>query len=263
MHVTTRLVLSLPLVSLALFAHGATSEAIAPSPGTMTEAKLRSLSELRQLDVLPRDANEFSFDKPGLTLIFDVAVPEGRTLMAIEQPVKVEARDVAGTNLAAIEADFMGDKTYVEVVESWGEPPRQFEFTLALPARSAATFDLSAELTAVTFARVETVEAALSTDSVTLDAAPFGGAQVTARLINEGGSPHVEIRPGSVRDQLEALELLSGDAALETSMSMWNDESVTYMFDGAHQANMTLRLKVRAGLERSPLVINLDDQPLP
>jgi hypothetical protein len=231
--------------------------------GTVT---LLSVTETRRIDYRPKDddAMTFTSDAPGLMLDFKVQLPDGLQLAEVAQPSTVQAQDSTGTDLSDVEPDFAGDKTYLSVVHSWDAPPTEIQFMLALPTRNATSFSLDALAQAQVFASHETTEIELTEVWQKLDRNVLGIDGATIRFRNSSHGPTVQIRPGTVKDRIETLELFNSQGEpLDSSWTQWTDADVEYTFNGQGDAHMKAKITARMGFQVMPITITLKDQKLP
>ncbi|MCZ6834914.1 MAG: hypothetical protein O7G85_04000 [Planctomycetota bacterium] len=226
---------------------------------------LKKITERRDLELVKPDEDEFSMEKPGLELIYDLDMPSGLHLLEIAQPdhKQVKATDSTGRDLSLIKPDFMGKLKYVETTQFYGEPVKGFSFHLALPARSSRHFELKVDLEATTYTSTEEVTSPVNEDWIDLDATLFGKKKVQVKLVRQGKNVQLAVRPGTVKNAIEDVKLFHGDTELQSSFSMWNDSMINYSFEGVMAPSMTVKLKVRRGLSKHMITIALDDQPLP
>jgi hypothetical protein len=227
-------------------------------------ARLTRIQDLRQSQLIPSDDDQnFSFDKPGLTLTFAIQLADGRQLLELQQPLSFKATDSTNRDLSAIEPGFSGGREYVEVLQSWDSSPSEFRFKLANPDRSATRFSLNATLDAVTYTGTETVVVDVSSKWTMLDTALFNGQDIKCKLTANNGTMQLTFEPGTIKAQIEKISLSDGTTAMETNSSWWNDQSITYIFDGKPMKNVKAQLMIRTGIETTPLEISIKDQPLP
>jgi hypothetical protein len=202
--------------------------------------------------------------RAGLTLTFDLNLPKGYTIASLNQPTRVKATDSEGTDLSDIEEGF-GGKQYVDLALSWSdEPTRQFIFNLGQTARSAETFSLRASVPANVYQRTEQVTLDVRSTRTSIDEGVLEMPGVTAQMAVDGGMHQVTFSPGTVRDRIEAIELIRGGSVVsESSSSMWSDDSVTYFFDNDPGQGAEMRITVRRGSKTIPLRIDVKDIELP
>ncbi|MEO1128445.1 MAG: hypothetical protein AAFX05_01920 [Planctomycetota bacterium] len=230
------------------------------------EPTLCKAVETRQTEWCEKDDDGFSSmgQRTGLTLTFDLNLPKGMKIASLDQPKRIEATDSEGTDLSEIEEGFSG-REYVELPMSWSdEPTTQFTFNLGLTARRAETFSLRASVPANVYLRTEQVMLDVGSSRSAIDAGALEMNGVTAQMSVDGGMHQVTFQPGTVRDRVEAIELVRGGAVVaESTSSMWSDDSVTYFFDGDPGDGAEVRITVRRGSKTIPLRIDVKDVELP
>jgi|GEM_PF-3031550 len=234
--------------------------------GSTTEQSLTptllTVKETRVAEIVPPDEDKMTFpsDKPGLRLTFRVPLPDGVTLLDIAEPGAFIATDAAGADLTKVEPGFNGEPDYIETTQVWGEAPTKFTFTLAPATRSAETFSLDATIDATVYETTVTKSVKIGPEWTAVDAF---GTPVKARLKPAGNSFDVEMQPGTIKAQVESIALVGGGNETESGWTMWNDDSISWRFDGVEGEPDSIRLVIRQGLRTLPLRVHLTDQPLP
>jgi hypothetical protein len=239
-------------VSAAVSGTNTGDNTLTPNLVTMKETRLSTT-------VAEEDRSPF--DVPSFEVTFEVPVPAGKQLLAVAEPTSITARDSVGADLADIEPTWGDQVTFVEMVHSWEGPSTQFKLTLDPATRQAGTFSLNAQLDATFFESTEQQSLTLTGDWSAINPKVFG-VPVTAKLTTQGEQTSLEFKPGSVRDQIESVELVGGAEPVTQDWSMWNEDAVTYAFSNA-PTDAAVRLMVRRGLETRAMRIQLLDQPLP
>lgn len=255
---------SFVFVGIAILAIINTLAAARPN-GANAQLTLKRVREIRQLDLVKSNENVYFMDQPGLALTFELALPQGRQLLEIHQPVRehVHAIDSSGKDLSGVELNFMNKHEYVTPLRTYGEPLKEFMFRLTQPSRKAVSFDLSVDLEAVTFTALKDLVAEVSSEWTDIDPSVFGKKKVQIKIRKDGESVKLTVRPGTVKPAIESVELYRGSEKLERSLSMWSDANLNFSFNGEYAENMTVKFKVRTGLSTEIVSMKLDDQPLP
>ncbi len=227
---------------------------------------LRQLQELRRTVLVERQDSQHDFNKPGLVLTYDFTIADGWKVHSVNQPDTVDAKDDAGTDLSNIERGFRGDREYIELAQSWGEPPTGLTLRLLPSSRGAETFSLNCTFTIEIFGGTEELRLRPTQQWQDIDSTLFPSDSVELRM-REGGfggsGTQVTLRPGSARDVIDSIYLVDGDKQVESMGAMWSSDSVNYTFDQSMNDNLQLRIVVRTDVKSIPLTIELEDQRLP
>lgn len=237
------------------------------------QAVLREIRELRHVVLIaPDDDNGFVFsgDRPGLRLELDLQLPEGRTLIDIEQPERIEATDSTGQSLTYIEPGFGGVREHIEVSQSFNfdkEAPDHKVFLHLTPAaRRAETFSVSATAQATTYAGLRDLSVDLKTTWTNLDPADFGGLPARVRLKKAFGDDYgVELSPARAARYIDSFDLGVEGNAISSSGHVSDDRTIVYFLDDSVDPDepVTMRIKLRTGVETIPVEIHFKDQRLP
>lgn len=227
---------------------------------------LTDVREVRAVALVEAAETAFTFnnDKPGLFLSFGYALPAGLEVLGINQPESITATDSTGRDLTDIEPNFHDELEFVTEKQVFQDEAPALDFTLANPARSATRFNLDCAFSVEVFEGVEEHRFPAPAEFTALPAKFFGGESVKFKLGSMGSNATVVVRPGSAMDYFESVEIVSGGQTSENQGTMWNDEQATFMFDGpANANNAQIVFNVRVGVQTLPVVIKLEDQPLP
>jgi len=237
------------------------------------EAELTEIREVRTAIVERRPDAMIPAESPGLTLTYQLDPPDGAKVADVAQPEKIVASDSTGRDLSRLDGDgFGGEAQHVSVRRAFGpaaDARPELLLKLGVTARAAETFSVETTVEATVYTGQKVVEAEAGEGWRQLDAADFGGEPVRVHFGPVDGffgeSWGVEIRPASVRTLIEAVAVAVEGDVVESDTTMWNDQSITYMLDGDFEEDepATLRLTVRTGVERMPVVIRLKDRKLP
>lgn len=250
---------------LSLAAAGVSAWTLAdrvPPPGAIN-ARPVHLKDLRIANLQPSDSQSQSmFDKPGLVVTLELALPKGKRLIEVEQPTQIAATDSVGTDLTTIPAGFGGDRDFWEMGFGSDLAQGRVKLALASPRRDAATFSVGATATAAVFSGTEQVTLARTGEWTKLDPAKFG-VSGQYRVGTSRGELSVEFKPQTVRDAIESLAFVEGEATFDSNGCMWGMGSATYSFSSDAPASARLVATVRVGLEKLPVRIEIKDQPLP
>jgi hypothetical protein len=226
---------------------------------------LKSIQELRRTELVPDDGGGFSVGEPGLQLTIQVALPVGRRLVEITEPQTVHATDSTGRDLGAIEPNMFGRTKHLELVTVWSDPPQppeKFRFKLALPDRQATTFDLTAGVIVVTDGGVHELVVETTPGWMALEPKLEYG-EIALKLTRNARGAQLHFKPAGVRDWIEEAVLVDGENEFKSSSLQYNDEFIAWWFEGEIPETARAKLRVRRKVERRPMVISLDDQPLP
>lgn len=236
-----------------------------PAQPASIRATLTQVRETRVHDIAAPSEDRFVFpnEQPGLFLSFDLNIPEGLTLIDLEQPTRIRAVDSVGSDLTVIEESFMGTKDHVELEQSFGEAPTGFVMTLATPVRSATRFTVEAAMVATLFAQTTEKTLPAPTDWVSLPPDVTGGVDVRIKVDGDDSSANVHVQPGTARDLFEEITLKGAGRELDSMGSMWSDDNATFFFDGAFKPGMTITFTIRTGLTTMPVNVSLVDATLP
>lgn len=243
----------------------ATSSETNARVGDVTIA-LRQLDESRRTKLVEDDEFGFDFNRPGLLLTYDLAIAEGLTVYAVEQPKSVEARDNTGADLSAIEEGFRGDREYVELKQSWDEPPTGFTFRLLPSTRGSLTFNLTTTFHLIVFGAIEQLDVQPKRNWQDIDATHFAPERVQARMTADGfggETAQFSLRPGSARDVIEAVYLIDGDEEVKSMSVMWSSDSAHFGFDHPYREGQQVRIMIRTDVQSLPIALNLSEQALP
>lgn len=237
------------------------------------QAVLREIREVRQLTLVKPDREGgfvFSSDRPGLRLMLDLQVPQGRTLIDIDQPEKIEAVDSSGRDLTDIEPGFGGKREYIEVSQSFNFDKESYDHEvtmhLAVPSRAAESFSVSAVVQATTYAGLRDLSVDLKTAWTNLDPTDFGGLPARVRLKKSFGDDYgVELSPARAARFIESFDVGVEGNAISSSGSMSDDRTIVYFLDDSVDPNepATMRIKLRQHVETTPVEIIFKDQRLP
>jgi hypothetical protein len=236
-----------------------------PAQAASIGATLTQVRETRVHEIAAPSEDDFVFpnEKPGLFLSFDLLIPEGLTLIDLDQPTRIRAVDSVGSDLTVIEESFMGTKDHVELEQSFGEAPTGFVMTLATPIRSATRFTVEANMVATLFARTSEKTMAAPTEWTTLPSDLTGGVEVRVKVDGDDASANVHVKPGTAKELFEEITLQGGGQKLNSMGSMWSDDSATFFFDGAFAPDMNVAFTIRTGLTTMPVNVSLVDAVLP
>lgn len=259
-------------VSERLSSHHARQAQHAQQAPTGIVLTLEQITETRRADLTGDDlGGGFDmFDPPGLELRFAMRTPRGRHVVDVRQPVTLDAFDSEGTDLTAIAPTTFGRLDYVETISEWQDAPHALTFRLALPARAAEHFTLTARMDALTYRETETgtVRPGLTWTPVKGDL--FDHENVQVRVERKRGNLQLVFMPGTVRDMIESVELERSGTRLEREGAMWNDLQVAYLFTvdpsaavGDEDARVVATVGVRKGLATVPIEIDIREHPLP
>ncbi len=235
------------------------------APHPPIEPKLTEIIDHRVVTVVTDD-DGFNFNPPGLNLAFDLDLRPGFQFAAFDhEHVKIEARDSVGTDLTKIESGF-GQPQHFEVIGTWGEEGMVYDsFTLKLgkARRDATTFSVHATVPAIVFAGIEVHNVRVASKASDLPGSKFGqDARIQMRA--ESGMVTVTIRPGTLKDSIEKLELVARDGEpVESISTMWNDQSVQYMFQVETEASAQVLISHRKNVHSVPVRVEIKDRPLP
>lgn len=226
--------------------------------------KLTKVQETRKVKLAAfKDDGSFDFNKPGLELTFSIEAPNGKQIIRLDQPTSIVSTDSVGRNLADVKPNFMNRKEYVKLIQVWQKPAEAFTLTLASPGRSATRFSVAARFEAWAFDDLKETMFAPGSQRMTVDPKLFSGSKVTAELTESKGRVSLVLIPGTIKPYIAEIELIDGDTTHQTNGSMWNDGSVTYLFNTSMKPGMKVRIKARTGMEKFDCIINIKDQLLP
>ncbi len=227
---------------------------------------LRSIREIREVVLIKSAEDGFfnSSDQPGMVLTFGIKAPKGKRLVGLQQPKKVVARDSTGRDLSGIKPDFMGEVEYISLVETWNdEPIEEMKLHLAQTDRGATSFSVRARFEASVFSGTEQFTVKLDKEWTKLDTALTGGKAIEMRFSDAMGSSGIELKPHSAREVFEQIEVMVAGSAEETSGSVTDYQTITYMVDKAFKSPVTVKLTVRKGFETIPMTVDVQGQRLP
>ncbi len=249
------------LAMLALLAAPAADE---PHPGITP--KLTEVTDHRVIQLTDEDAG-FGFHEPGLRLLFDLNLRDGYHFAAFDQEhATITATDSRGTDLTATDEGTFGRRDYFEPIGTWGEYGMvydSFTIKLAQPTRASETFTLNATIPAIVYAGTEVQTLRVNDRPSELSPSSFGSnASIVLRRAN--GTTYVTIKPGTLEDSIEKIELLPADGdPVNTISTMWSDDSVEYMFQSDLDGPATIRITSRTNLHTVPVRIQIKDMRLP
>lgn len=258
------LALALPVCG-AVAAVGGAAPAGAPAPSF--RPTLTRITDHRFNEMAGEDSDNFGSNRLGLTLTYDLNLPEGLRFASFDaKNIKVGATDSAGTDLTAVTEDVFGHRRFVSPVQTWSEQGAQtdgFKLQLASPARIATSFSLTAVIPTQVFNSTEDISFRAATEPSSVPTAALGEGYTVTLAPQKGGQTKLTITPGTAKDMIETISLVSGRTTVKSNGSMWNDLSLTYFFDAKVKGNALVQVTVRRGLRTIPLMINLQDTPLP
>ena len=246
-----------------------------PSAGQSDEMKpnvvLSRIKESRVKTLVEPDGNnqhQMSMNKPGLTLTFQVELPDGQQLLEVSEPEDFMAKDATGRDLTKTEKNFKGERNHVKLVSAFNKPATRFKMRLALSARSAETFDLRGDVTVTSYGSTEELDVALDTDWMTIDTDLFGDNDVRCKLKQQESFqgnqvPAVVIEPGTVKEAIEKIELVRGGQSISARGTMWNNQHATYSFDGEYHEDYRAKITVRTDVRETPVHLEFNEQDLP
>ena len=116
-HFSCGLVVPVLLVgSLMTIPHSMARTSVPADPVEIA-TQLLELREIRSLSFKEDAEDEFIFagDRPGLVLTFQTQLPQNRKLISLDQPESVVSTDSTGADLGDIEANIIGEQTWVEI----------------------------------------------------------------------------------------------------------------------------------------------------
>lgn len=258
------LALALPVCG-ALAASSGAAPGSAPAPSV--RPTLTKITDHRINDLAAEDSNNLGFNRTGLTLTYDLNLPEGLRFASFDtKNIGVGATDSAGTNLTAVTEDVFGHQQFVSPVQTWSEQgaiTKGFELQLASPARIATSFSITAVIPTQVFNSTEDISFRAAKEPTSIPSSAFGAGYTVTLSPQKAGQTNLTITPGTARDMIETISLVTGRKTVESGGSMWNDQSLTYFFDARVRGHATVQVTVRRGLRTIPLTINLQDTPLP
>jgi len=231
---------------------------------TTVKSTLTKVKDQRRVILADHKADQpaFDFNKPALELTFELTAPQGKTLVNIEQPTEITATDSMNRDLTDVEAGFMGRKEFVQLVHNFEGPPNEMIFTLAPPNRSATYFNLSATFDVWAFDEIK--EMTVDVRDGHSEAPELGEPLASIDVRKNGDSVELTVKPGTLRDRLEDIELIDGEQVHKNMGSMWSDAAATYYFPAeTFQPEVKVRAKVRVGMEKFPCRVEVQKQPLP
>ena len=227
---------------------------------------LTDVREVRAVALVEAAETAFVFnsDRPGLFLTFGYALPAGLQVLGINQPETITATDSTGRDLTGIEPNFHDELEFVSQKQVFSDEAPALDFVLANPSRSATRFDLDCSFSVEVFEGVDEHRFPAPAEFTALPAKFFGGDEVRFKLGSMGSNATVVVEPGTAMDLFENVQIISNGQTIENQGTMWNDEQATFMFDGpANANNAQVVFNVRVGVRTLPVVIRLEDQPLP
>ncbi len=234
-----------------------------PGPQGALAARPILVKETRVHNLRPTDDRSTSmFDKPGLVVTLEVALPKGKRLIDIEQPTEIAATDSVGTDLTLVPAGFNGQKDFWEMVFDTEREQGRVKLAVASPRRDARTFSVTATAAASIYSGTEPVTLARAAAWTPLDAPRFGtGAQY--RVTESARAVSVEFKPDEVHDLVESLAFVDGGNQIKSNSSMWGMGTAHYSFESAVPKAARLVATVRVGFEQVPVRVEIQYHPLP
>ena len=237
-----------------------------PRPQATVKATVQKVQETRRI-VLASQKDENSgfgmFNKPRLEVIVNLELPGNKKLLDVQQPTSIVAKDSTGKDLTNVKPDFAGKKTFLAFNRFVNDDVQQCTLTLATPQRSATTFSVAASFDVWIHNDVKVVPFRPTTKGAKLDGSAFGVPTAVATLTTAGQQVQLIIKPGTIKKRIKSIKLIDGGKEIPSMGSMWNDSSITYMFNAPAGKQYAAKAEVYQGLEKLPCTIELKDQPLP
>ncbi len=229
------------------------------------KAELVKVQDVRRVKLAGHksDSQSFDFNKPGLELSFRLTPPSGKTVVKIEQPQTIKAKDSMNNDLTKVEAGFMGRHSFVSLEQSFNGPPNSITITLGRPHRSATSFDLATSFTVWAFDSLDEITFKPEQGEAELDAKLLG-EDVTCQITQNGSNLDLKFTPGDVKHRIESIHLSDDGRLFDDSGAMWNDQMVSYSFPNT-TLTRTLRVVAtkRSGMKSYPCKVAFKKQPLP
>ena len=234
------------------------------APHPAIQPKVQEINDHRLITLVKED-DGFNFNQPGLKVTFDLDLRAGYQFAAFDHDnANVQATDSRGTDLTKVENSF--SQSPFETMGTWTEEGMVYEslkLNLGTTRRDATSFSVRASVPAIIYAGLGEHEVSVSTKASELSSSQFG-QNATIELHPKQGMASVTIRPGTLKESIEKIELLAPNGEpLESGSAMWNDHSVQYTFSGEFGDSVRARLTYRKNVQTVPIQIELKDQPLP
>ena len=234
-------------------------------PHPAIEPRLTKITDHR-VSKLTEDESGFDFNQPEFSLTFDLDLRPGFEFSAFDQTgALITATDSVGADLSAIEANMFGRQDHFEAIGVWSEDRFRydsFKLRLVQPARSAEHFSVNASVPVTVYAGTEVHEIRLDGQSRELSAATFGpGASIG--MAGQDENTDVSIRPGTLKETIEDLQLVVDGAVIDSMSTFWNDDVATYKFAAPLPEQVTIRIVTRSNMHVVPLRIKIEKMPLP
>ncbi|MCP5118282.1 MAG: hypothetical protein GY953_46300, partial [bacterium] len=108
------------------------------SGGTTAFLTLTSLREVRLRELVKPAEDQMTFpgQEPGLVLSFSFEGPDGKKLIAVQEPMSITAVDSTGRSLTDLPKPQWGEPSHIEMGMSFDEtPPQEFSLRLAVSDR--------------------------------------------------------------------------------------------------------------------------------
>lgn len=248
------------IVTVASCSYGGAAEQTA-----LPSLDLRRIVETRWSDIGDGVADEMtlSSEPPGLRLLFALRLPVGVRLMSVDQPRNVRATDSIGTDLARPDPEMPAETEFISVEPDFDEFDQHSEvmLRLGLPARSALTIDANASFEATVFSGTREIQLELGSEWKALTGEEHGLQGARVRMTDDG----LELQPADAEDWIEAIETRTLNGEIVQSNGWFSDgETLTYMLDGLPEDRpLTAMFRVRTGVTRLPLLINVSRLALP
>jgi hypothetical protein len=226
-----------------------------------------TIMEIRETrsTILFEKETEFTMptDEPGVVLKFDIGIPEGLTLLSLEQPSEIHASDSTERDMTQIKEGYSGVQEFIRLGQSWNEPPSEFTLSLSPPSRSATRFSVEAQFLGVFFEKTEAHTLTVGSEWITLPAELSSGRTIKFRAEQGNDSINLHVQPGDAKDLFDNMVMKTSAGDSEHNGTMWNDNQATFWFTGEFEESMELTFDVHVGLREMPIYVSLQDQPLP
>lgn len=245
------------------------------APSGPLVARATEIRELRIADLRPKPKDEdggvrFSstFDKPGITLSLAVQLPIGASLLSIEQPEKIIAKDSTGLDLTAIESGFRDEKEYLKTPSFSGfkqetSTDALIELHLSSSSRKAESLDIACDTTVVIGGEAITVELPASPSWTAMKLPEFAGVKAEYRTIVEGDETKLEFKTDSIKSRIKEVFVATGENRAEANGWMVMNGELTYSMNAKIGSGSRLMIETWKDVQELPLKIDIKAMKLP